>query len=370
MDTLVALDLDGAGGSRYYGYFLTLTTLLEIVLPTIATMLSNKIGARNTTILYFGIAVISALFLLLTENRILSILIFLMICSSRTIFNFSAGNEIIFQVHDDEKGKFFAVRDLFLYSGIALSMFAAGIAAKFLKVKYVVVIFSIILILPVIELTIFNHVLEIRKRNNVTAKDGNFLAGQLKLIKKLFAHKEFIMFLLIGMLTSVYSCCKAFLPFLAGRIGLNYQEILTLFAGVTIVNVIVSLFLGGFSDRRDKKLLYLLDIGSDFIPVIIYAFTSNVYLFYAAVLLSSLKDIFAPTTFAYKYEIFGKFEEELSRAAVAMLESLTNLICFIMPTVIGILWVHIGSGIFAIAAVSIALAVAAGLFLPKTVVSE
>ncbi len=227
----------------YYGGFLTLTTLLEIVLPTIATMLSNRIGARNTTIIYFGIAVISALFLLLTENRILSILIFLLICSSRTMFNFSAGNEIIFQVKDDQKGKFFAVRDLFLYSGIALSLFMAGVAAKFFKVKYVVVIFSIILILPVIELTIFDNVLEIRKRNDVTAKDSNFLVGQLKLIKKLFAHKEFVLFLLIGMLTSVYSSCEAFLPFLANRIGLNYQEILTLFAGVTIVNVIVSLFL-------------------------------------------------------------------------------------------------------------------------------
>ena len=61
-----------------------------------------------------------------------------------------------------------------------------------------------------------------------------------------------------------------------------------------------------------------------------FAFINNVILFYIAIFLSSLKDIFAPTSFAYKYELFGKYEDELSRTGIGILESVTNLVSFFM----------------------------------------
>lgn len=302
----------------------------------------------------------------ITNNSNVFVVFLIIICCSRTIFNFSVGNEIIFHVEDSKKGKFFAVRDMFLFSGISLGLFIAGIMTKYIKIRSVLILFSAFLFVPTIIMCLFGKQILYKVGNGNFTDERKSMNEYLRMLKKLFRQREFVVLLLIGIFTSVYSSCQAFLPFLASKIGLNYQEILSSFAAITIINVIIALFIGDFSDNNEKKYLYLIDLGSDLVPVIIFAFTNNVILFYIAIFLSSLKDIFAPTSFAYKYELFGKYEDELSRTGIGILESVTNLVSFFMPTVIGFLWGYIDAGIFCIAAFCIILSVLVGFALPRT----
>lgn len=366
LDTLIPLDLEEDFSSRTYGMFLTIMSFTEIFLPTCASFLSNKFGARKVTIYYFSLAIICAFFMEITNNSNVFVVFLIIICCSRTIFNFSVGNEIIFHVEDSKKGKFFAVRDMFLFSGISLGLFIAGIMTKYIKIRSVLILFSAFLFVPTIIMCLFGKQILYKVGNGNFTDERKSMNEYLRMLKKLFRKREFVVLLLIGILTSVYSSCQAFLPFLASKIGLNYQEILSSFAAITIINVIIALFIGDFSDNNEKKYLYLIDLGSDLVPVIIFAFTNNVILFYIAIFLSSLKDIFAPTSFAYKYELFGKYEDELSRTGIGILESVTNLVSFFMPTVIGFLWGYIDAGIFCIAAFCIILSVLVGFALPRT----
>ena len=63
LDTLIPLDLEEDFSSRTYGMFLTIMSFTEIFLPTCASFLSNKFGARKVTIYYFSLAIICAFFM-------------------------------------------------------------------------------------------------------------------------------------------------------------------------------------------------------------------------------------------------------------------------------------------------------------------
>lgn len=174
-------------------------------------------------------------------------------------------------------------------------------------------------------------------------------------------------FLCISILGSIYGSCTLFIPFLAVEVGLNYSVILASFAGLTIINAVIAFFVGSIADKKNKKTFYIIDVASDFIPALIFTFTGNATVFFIALVLSAFKDIFAPTTFAYKYEVFGMFEEDDSKFAIAALESITCAFTFVMPSVMGLLWNRMGSKVFMISLITIVFSVVLTAFLlPST----
>lgn len=158
-----------------------------------------------------------------------------------------------------------------------------------------------------------------------------------------------------------------FIPFLAVEVGLNYSEILASFAGLTLINAILAFVIGSVADKKNKKLFYIIDLASDVVPALIFTFTKNAIVFIAALALSAIKDIFAPTTFAYKYEVFGAFGDNDSIHALAALESITCAFTFVMPSVMGLMWQAMGSKMFIISLATIICSVIiAAIFLPRS----
>ena len=361
LDKVIALYFDTTeNGAVYYGFFLTAMSLVEIVLPTISNRLTSRIGSKRTTYLYFASAIIIA-FALYCFNfgYVLSIAAFIIICGSRTIFNFSVGDEINFSIDNSEKGKYFAGRDLFLYLGISLSLLVAGFIANSKGPKLAILVLSVLLVLPCVVI----RFLKLGHQNTNEQKEKQAKAS----LRSIFRHKEFVAFLGISILGSIYGSCAIFVPFLAVEVGLNYSEILASFAGLTMINAILAFLVGGMADKKNKKTFFIIDVASDFIPALIFAFTRNATVFFIALVFSAVKDIFAPSTFAYKYEIFGMFDDNDSKFAIAALESVTCAFTFIMPSVMGLLWNCFGSKVFIISLVTIVLSVIlAVFFLPNT----
>ncbi len=335
-------------------------SLVEIVLPTIGNRLSERIGSKKTTYLYFSIAILIAFSLyFLHFGYILSIAAFVIICGSRTIFNFSVGNDINFSIDNSEKGKYFAGRDLFLNFGISVGLLLAGLIEN---PRLAILVLSILLFLPCV-------LVRLLKLDHQSLNELNELEEKqtISSLRSIFRHKEFVAFLGISILGSIYGSCNIFIPFLAVEVGLNYSEILASFAGLEMINAILAFFVGSMADRKSKKIFYIIDVASDFIPALIYTFTRNAGVFFIALVFAAFKDVFAPTTFAYKYEVFGMFNDQDSKFALAALESVTNAFTFAMPTVMGLIWNRIGSKVFIISLITIFFSVILAIFfLPNT----
>lgn len=361
LDKVIALYFNSTeGGAVYYGFFLTAMSLAEIVLPTIANRLTERIGAKKTTYLYFAGAIVVAFTMyFFNYGYVLSIGAFIIICGSRTIFNFSVGNDINFAIDNNEKGKYFAGRDLFLYMGISLSLLLAGFIASNKGPKLAILALSVLLILPCIVVRLLK--LEHQGANEQKEKRAK------SPLRSIFRHKEFVVFLCISILGSIYGSSTMFIPFLAVEVGLNYSEILASFAGITMMNAVLAFIVGNMADKKNKKLFFIIDVASDFIPALIFTFTRSATLFLSALVLSAFKDIFAPATFAYKYELFGRFNDDDSKFAIAVLESVTSAFVFAMPSVMGLLWNCIGSKMFIISLLTIFFSVILAVFcLPDT----
>jgi len=282
------------------------------------------------------------------------------------VFNFSAGTNIIYGIDNSKKGKFFAIRDLFLYSSIALGLFVSSLIINVASVRVAIIFNSSFLLLSILFLSRLEK--EDSKKVKInSSSEKHFSAFKIKAMIKEYSmvikNRNFVIILSSNILGSIYAATTAFLPFLALSFGMDYQSILYAFAGMTLLNAIFALLIGDVADNSDKRLFYLIDIGSDMIPIILYLLSTNIYIFIVALIISSLKDIFAPTTFAYKYEVF---EDSNGQLSIAALETFTNLFTFFIPAIIGILWNVIGRYIFCIAFIAVFISFLLSFLLPKS----
>lgn len=161
-----------------------------------------------------------------------------------------------------------------------------------------------------------------------------------------------------GFFLTAMSLVEIVLPTIANRLSERIG---------TMINAVLAFFVGSMADKRNKKLFFIIDVASDFIPDLIFTLTRNATFFFIALVFSAIKDVFAPTTFAYKYELFGTFADNDSKFAIATLESVTSAFTFVMPSVMGLLWNCIGRKMFIISLLTIFFsAVLSVFFLPET----
>lgn len=343
-------------GAVIYGVFLSALSFANIVLPTVAVVVAKKIGAKMTGVVCFAFTVLMAGALFLATNAVLIAALFFMINISQIVFNFSLGSAICLAVDSRDKGKFFAVRDVFLYGSISLGLFLSGILVKHVGMKEIIAGYAAVMAIPLVLLLAGG-------KNRFIREDGGEEAEKftLKGIRKALRNRTFVLLLVVSALLAVYGCVYSYVPMLATGVGLDYTGILNSFAIVTVINVVLALFLSGVADATGRKLFFVVDIVSDLIPITLFMLSENALVFTAALVLAALKDVFAPITFAYKY---GLFDEKDGPLYISLLESVTGIFTFVLPTVIGVLWESCGKWLFALAFVAVLAAGIVAAFLP------
>ena len=343
-------------GPLVYGIFLSALSAANIVMPTVSALLAKRFGSKEVTLFYFLMsAAVSGVLFLVTNTYVIAV-IFLLINVSQPVFNFSLGSAICLSIDNQAKARFFAVRDVFLYGSIALGLMLSGILVKRYDVKMIIAAYGLFLLVPCVMLFFGKNPFVKRTDSEDEEEEETGLKG----IKKAFQNREFILMLAVSSFLSVYSAVYAYVPFLAIEVGLNYSEVLNSFAIVTMINVVVALFLSHLADATDKKIFFIIDVGFDLIPILIFLNATNYYLFIAALVLTALKDVLAPITFAYKYELFT----EDGQLFISLLESMMGVFTFVLPIVIGILWEQIGKNVFLIGFAAVFLATVTAFFLP------
>lgn len=350
---------DKENGPLIYGVFLSSLSVASVIMPTISALLAKRFGSRTITVGYFMISVMGSFLLFLISNTYTIAIIFLLINVSQYVFNFSLGSLICFSVDNNEKAKFFAIRDVFLYGSIALGLMLSGVLANKYDIKNIISVFGFFLLIPCIMIFC--------GKNNrfvvgtVNDDDEGDESSGFRGIKRALKNREFILMLIIYSFLSIYSAVYSYVPFLAIEVGLNYSEVLNSFAIVTVANVVIALFLSHLADSTNKKLFFIIDVGFDLIPIFIFIVTTNYYMFIIALVLTALKDVFAPITFAYKYELFTNDGQLL----ISLLESITGIFTFVFPVLVGFLWKQIGKNVFIIAFVAVLIATLVAFMLPK-----
>ncbi len=355
-------------GERNYGYLLSIINILHVFLPGFVAYLANKINSSYIAILAMVLSLLGSIFLGFSSNIYMVFIFALLLYSGRTFFNFSFGNSVNYSMDNSDRGKYFALRDLFLFGSISIGLFAASYLTKIYGVQKIYSIFSFGFIIPIIFILIYRNKNKTIKIETEEEKNNSEINNKM-LIKELFRDKLFWSFLLIEIGTIVYSTALSFLPLLGTSIGISVSKVMSIFGVVTIINSIIALILGHLSDLGGRKWLYVFDLAFDILPSIVFAFTQNIFLFSIGILLTMIKDALAPSSFAY---FFDCFEEEKKGVFVqGLLSSIGNALSFIAPIIIGILWIESKKIVFIIGAFGTAFsAVIAALFLPNIINTE
>ena len=108
-------------GNSLYGIFLSLLSIMDVVLPLLIVYFSKKFTPLAVGGLSLLLGAGAAVGISLTENKAVIFAGLFLIYCVRIMFNYSAGNSFNLAVPSEERTGYFALRDIFLYGAIAIS---------------------------------------------------------------------------------------------------------------------------------------------------------------------------------------------------------------------------------------------------------
>lgn len=342
-------------GNSLYGIFLSLLSIMDVVLPLLIVYFSKKFTPLAVGGLSLLLGAGAAVGISLTENKAVIFAGLFLIYCVRIMFNYSAGNSFNLAVPSEERTGYFALRDIFLYGAIAISTWLSGwligkwnmeAAYGFLSVGFLIaLVFT------------WNG----RKWIQREEEERIHLKEYIEQIGNVIRDPVVRMFLLTEIATGVYGTILRFIPLLAIAREIEISVFLKYTAVFTVINCICSLFLTLITDRLDKKWVYLFDVGFDILSVALFLIPTGNFWFMAGYCISLLKDMFAPVSFGYLYDCVEVCQGDKNAPVVlGVIESFSNMLNIMFPLVIGALWMKFFNGILVGCSVLLALVVAMG----------
>ncbi len=334
------------------GFAFTVINFSQIFLPTLTSTLTNKFKAKK--VVTTGLLIILTFSLIIYNQKYLLgvVVLGIIIHMARPIFNFSLGNDILVSVDSEERGKYLSIRDLFLFGGMSIGIFAFSILVKNNGLRFSFNIWNLLYIVLIIY--IVKHFQQ-NKHNEEIEEDS----GKLKSVIK---EKNLLVVIVINVLLTFSYACTKFVPILAMNIGFKIDEFMKYQSLFIIINALMAYKLADHFAKKNKRKVYLTDIAVDVLPFTLLALNLSKVGFIIAFLILQLKDIFSPVSFSYVMDLF---EEKNITTVLGLLESINNCVGLIAPLFIGFLWDIIGIKIFYFAtAITILTAVVAFIRLP------
>lgn len=159
------------------GFAFTVIYFSEIFLPTLTSTLTNKFKAKK--VVTTGLLIILTYSLIIYNQKYLLgvVVLGIIIHMARPIFNFSLGNDILVSVDSEERGKYLSIRDLFLFGGMSIGIFAFSILVKNNGLRFSFNIWNLLYI--VLILYIVKHFQQI-KHNEEIEEDSGKLKSVIK----------------------------------------------------------------------------------------------------------------------------------------------------------------------------------------------
>lgn len=346
-----------------YGLLLSVNNAISIFLPTIVAGLSLRFGGKILGIIGLTIALIAAFLLGSFQNSILfAIVVSVLLFSGRTFFNSSFGNEVNQFIPDSKRAKYFVIRDIFLFGGVSVGLFLGGLFIKQSNIATFYRLFSFVYLFAIFFISRFYSHIE---KNPTAEQDFNRINSKTKKAdyRALLKNKTVIAFILINALTSIYGVSCSFIPLLGTKLGLDIGNVLSMLGFISVINTLFSLIFAHITDNLGRKFFYIFDIAFDTLPALIFAFTQNIYLYIFGLILSMVKDAFAPISFAYFFDCFDDNNSSLVLGFISSVGSAFNLV---VPIFVSFLWANSHKYVFFLGAFcNVVAALLAAFMLPN-----
>ena len=199
----------------------------------------------------------------------------LVIYCTRPIFNYSIGNSVNLSIPSKERSEYFAVRDVFLYGGIAISTFLSSYIIQKVGMDFLYGILSVGFVI-----TIFLSI-KIGRKGNIKQEiqEKILLKDYLNELKIIIKNKFYWVLLLFEIASVVYAIVLKFIPLLALQRKVELSSFLNYTAVFTIINCIGSFILAYVAKGAQRKKIYLFDVGFDIISVCLFLVTGSVNFF-------------------------------------------------------------------------------------------
>lgn len=352
--------------ARYYGYLLALVNACCVVVPGLVSILSVKYSAYRVAAVAMIAAIVTGCMAGGVNQVYLLVAVLVVLACVRTSFNYSLGNDINYEIADEHRGKYFAVRDLFLYGGISLGLFLGGQLVKTVSVSGMYTAAGVLYVLPLSMVFVVWRACSPkgRQKTNSTAAVDDAEQDRMSwsIFRRITADKKFWSYMIVKFFANIYGVAMEYLPLYALTIGISVSNVMSVFSFMTLFNAVGALFVSHVGDLRGRKWFYVFDIGFDALPAMIFLLSHNVLVFVAGIVLSMVKDIFASVSFAYFYDVF---DDHNGTVILGIVESFSSAIGIIMPVVIGWVWEFSPQLVFGIGAMGCLLSAGvAAVFLP------
>ena len=352
--------------ARYYGYLLALINACCVVVPGLVSILSVKYNAYRVAAVAMIAAIVTGCMAFGVNQTYLLIAVLVVLACARTGFNYSLGNDINYEIEDEHRGKYFAVRDLFLYGGISLGLFLGGLFVKRVGVSGMYAAAGLLYVLPLVMLLIVRWECGAGKDGQKTDSDAEEEAEERvswRVFRRIAGDKKFWSYMIVKFFANIYGVAMEYLPLYALTIGISVSNVMSIFSFMTLFNAVGALFVSHMGDLKGRKWFYVFDIGFDALPAMIFLLSQNVPLFVFGIILSMVKDVFASVSFAYFYDVF---DDHNGTIILGIVESFSSVVGIIMPVVIGWVWEVSPQLVFGIGAVGCLLSAGvAAVFLPN-----
>ena len=350
LEQSISLFFESKGFSTFsYGLFLSLNNMMGIILPMLAALFTLKTNYKLVTTLGLGVAIFGGVCLVYSQYLSTMILFALFLFAGRYFFNFSFGSVVTAEIPSRERATYFVIRDIFLYGGMSFGLFAAGYVIDGLSIKAMYLLFSLGLGIVAVFIAKGGTV-----EKSAEAKESKKNSFQLSGLK----NKTVFTFVVIQCFKLVYGSAVSFVPLLGVKIGIEYDSILKVLGSVVFANGLLSFFLAYLVSETGKKKYYILDILIDIIPCLLFALTRSVPIYILGIVISTIKDSFAPISFSYLYDCL---DEETTIGMVGMIESISNIVGIVSPVMIGLLWEFSYQAVFLLGAAACILAAVIGI---------
>ncbi len=352
--------------ARYYGYLLALINACCVVVPGLVSILSVKYNAYRVAAAAMIAAIVTGCMAFGVNQTYLLVAVLVVLACARTGFNYSLGNDINYEIEDEHRGKYFAVRDLFLYGGISLGLFLGGLFVKHTGVSGMYAAAGVLYVLPLVMLLIVRQECGAGKEGQKTDSDAEEEAEERvswRVFRRIAGDKKFWSYMIVKFFANIYGVAMEYLPLYALTIGISVSNVMSIFSFMTLFNAVGALFVSHMGDLKGRKWFYVFDIGFDALPAMIFLLSQNVPLFVFGIILSMVKDVFASVSFAYFYDVF---DDHNGTIILGIVESFSSAVGIIMPVVIGWVWEVSPQLVFGIGAVGCLLSAGvAAVFLPN-----
>jgi len=352
--------------ARYYGYLLAFINACCVIVPGLVGILSVKYSAYRVAAVAMVAAIVTGCMACSVNQAYLLVAVLVVLACTRTGFNYSLGNDINYEIADEHRGKYFAVRDLFLYGGISLGLFLGGQLVKIVRVSGMYAAAGVLYILPLIMIFVVYREYGAGKdgqKMDSTADDETKKQVSWSVFGKIAGDKKFWSYMIVKFFANIYGVATEYLPLYALTIGISVSNVMSIFSFMTLFNAVGALFVSHMGDIKGRKWFYVFDIGFDALPAIIFLLSHNVITFVLGIIFSMVKDVFASVSFAYFYDVF---DDHNGTIILGIVESFSSAVGIIMPVVIGWVWEFSPQLVFGIGAVGCLLSAGvAAMFLPN-----